>query len=56
MISGVDSERKFVSVEWFENGETKGKEVVKCALIRTHKHTCSSRTRRTTAPRGRLWV
>lgn len=26
-ITSVDEERRFVSVEWFENGETKGKEV-----------------------------
>ena len=26
-ISDIDKERLFVSVEWFESGETKGKEV-----------------------------
>ena len=26
-ISGIDTERCFVAVEWFENNETKGKEV-----------------------------
>ena len=26
-ISGIDSGKKFISVEWFENNETKGKEV-----------------------------
>ena len=26
-ITSVDEEKRFVSVEWFENGETKGKEV-----------------------------
>ena len=28
-ITSVDEERRVVSVEWFENGETKGKEVRK---------------------------
>jgi len=26
-ISGIDTGKKFVAVEWFENNETKGKEV-----------------------------
>ena len=33
-ITSVDEERRVVSVEWFENGETKGKEVRKRAAIR----------------------
>ena len=28
VITGIDTEKQYVSVEWFENGETKGKEVV----------------------------
>jgi hypothetical protein len=28
-ISGIDSDKCFVAVEWFENNETKGKEVSK---------------------------
>ena len=27
VITGIDTEKQYVSVEWFENGETKGKEV-----------------------------
>ena len=26
-VSGIDTDRRIVSVEWFEGGETKGKEV-----------------------------
>ena len=26
-ISGIDTDKKLISVEWFENDETKGKEV-----------------------------
>ena len=26
-VSGIDTDRRIVSVEWFEKGETKGKEV-----------------------------
>ena len=26
-VSGIDTDRRIVAVEWFENGETKGKEV-----------------------------
>lgn len=28
-MSGIDTDRRIVSVEWFEKGETKGKEVGK---------------------------
>lgn len=33
-ISAVNKDTQFVSVEWFENGETKGKEVSWCSLFR----------------------
>ena len=26
-VSGIDTAKQYVSVEWYENGETKGKEV-----------------------------
>ena len=53
-VSGVDTNRSIVSVEWFEKGETKGKEVSqpgtepsfqthKCALIRIY--TCTHNPR-----------
>ena len=40
MISGINLDTKSVTVEWYENGETKGKEVrMECMLI---SHTSSS--------------
>ena len=32
MISGINLDTKSVTVEWYENGETKGKEV-RCILL-----------------------
>ena len=31
-VSGIDTDRGIVAVEWFENGETKGKEVSESGL------------------------
>lgn len=35
VISGVNNEAKSVTVEWFERGETKGKEVSRVILLFT---------------------
>ena len=32
MVSGINVETKSVTVEWFERGETKGKEVRNCTI------------------------
>ena len=34
MVSGINVETKSVTVEWFERGETKGKEVIKQMKMR----------------------
>lgn len=38
-VTSVDEERRVVCVEWFEDGETKGKEVRKQAAILYIQHT-----------------
>jgi len=38
LVSGVNLDTKSVTVEWFENGETKGKEVLKFFLFTTVIH------------------
>jgi kinesin family protein 2/24 len=37
-VTGIDSEKRLVSVEWYESGETKGKEVDINQLIQLNPH------------------
>uniref|UniRef100_A0A5S6Q861 Kinesin-like protein n=1 Tax=Trichuris muris TaxID=70415 RepID=A0A5S6Q861_TRIMR len=55
LVSGVNEENKFISVEWFENGETKGKSVTFADLLCFNPDICRACEITGSHPLYKMW-